>query len=369
MKAHGGDNNKNQEKKGKKRKAVDAVGEKSNGGKRQRQRKKPIAAGVAGGGGGGSAAGKVSGGAAEDSSAEGDAAVAAVAAAVGAIGAVERGAAGAAGVKRKRACGLCKGEGHTQGSCPQKEFAKPETPNADLVVEEGMAVGVFDVENSGAVINEIGLVGARFSEGQWVDQAAEFHYVTGDAVTGWARAHCRGLAEEARKSSGTYAGLWQGTLAFIITNNIIYLKAHNGVATDLTKMVVSAKLAGIEDPIGDLMKAGVRGIIDPARFIPQHGLVTLQHEKTDDLGGPSTFGGYLKNEVLYSMVTGGATMAENGLTAHRALDDAKAERAWLRLEAVTEALYGSSPRLQCAVSLASFRVYSEQYEKHHAFLA
>ena len=138
--------------------AVDAVGEKSNGGKRQRQQKKPIAAGVAGGC------------AAEDNSAEGGIAAAAVAAAVGAV---ERGAVGAAGVKRKRACGLCKGEGHTRGRCPQKEFAKPETPNADLVVEEGMAVGVFDVENSGAVINEIGLVGARFSEGQWVDLAAE----------------------------------------------------------------------------------------------------------------------------------------------------------------------------------------------------
>ena len=155
-------------------------------------------------------------------------------------------------------------------------------------------------------------------------------------------------------------------MVYMQQSDVAYLKAHNGIATDMEKLVAAAKADGIEDPIGDLAAAGILGIIDPARFIPQHGIKELQHAK-EGVGG-STHSGYLKNEDLYRMATG-KSMEENGLCPHRALDDAKAEREWLSLPAVITALYGSAPRLPCAVSLASYRTYSEQYEKHRAFLA
>ena len=76
----------------------------------------------------------------------------------------------------------------------------------------------------------------------------------------------------------------------------------------------------------------------------------------------------LGNADLYGKATNGNKMKDYGLQEHRALDDAKAERQWMTvLPEIKDVLYGS-PKKQCAVSLASFRKYHEQYQRHRAFL-
>lgn len=267
-----------------------------------------------------------------------------------------------------RRCGLCRQLGHLSCTCPHTDCAKPSTPDSDLVVEEECPLGVFDVENSGDRINEVGAVVATYMDGKWNFAEKEFHFVTGEPVIGWARTGCPNLVTEAAvREEYTFAQCFNAFIGYIQEYGIVYLKAHNGVATDLQKVIEAAKVAGILDPIGELEAAGVLGIIDPARFIPQHKITALQIPKAGINGGPPTHSGYLKNEELYKMATG-KTMQENGLCPHRALNDAKAEREWLKLPAVTNALFGSTPRLQCAVSLVSFRAYSEQYKKHYMFI-
>ena len=137
----------------------------------------------------------------------------------------------------------------------------------------------------------------------------------------------------------------------------------------MMKLIQQAENNGIVNPIGLLEDAGLKGIIDPARFIPQHHITGLQHNKPNKRDGAPVYSGYLKNEDLFKLASNGQSMADCGLRPHRALDDAKAERVWLKLPVLEPILFGSSPRLPCAVSLASFRKYFEQYAKHKAFMA
>jgi len=54
-------------------------------------------------------------------------------------------------------------------------------------------------------------------------------------------------------------------------------------------------------------------------------------------------------------VTGGEKMSDIGLTAHRALDDAKAERPWLtELTEFLSIVYGQEKK-KCVISLKEFR--------------
>ncbi len=269
-------------------------------------------------------------------------------------------------------CTICSKPGHTKKICPDIESAKPATPDADMIVEQGEVIGVFDVESSNShVVNELGLVGVMFTEeGVWTDLAdVDFHCVTCDMVKGWARDNCVGLVAEAAASQTSGTDMFLGLVEHIRTHKIKYLKAHNGVASDMLKVIRQAEENGVKNPIGLLEIAGLKGIIDPARFIPQHRVTGLQHSKPNKTGGALVCSGYLKNEDLFKLASNGKSMVDCGLRPHRALDDAKAERAWLKLPILTPILFGSSPRLPCAVSLASFRKYFEQYAKHIAFIA
>ena len=55
---------------------------------------------------------------------------------------------------------------------------------------------------------------------------------------------------------------------------------------------------------------------------------------------------------------------KEGLVAHRALDDAKAEREWLKLPELTRVLFDA--HTPCGVSMANLKEYMSQYEKYRA---
>ncbi len=99
-----------------------------------------------------------------------------------------------------------------------------------------------------------------------------------------------------------------------------------------------------------------------AQFILAHGIKKLQPEER---GGK---GGYLKNDALYSMATT-STMKTQGLTAHRALDDAKAEILLVtELPDVGAAFFGDSPRIKFGIPLeAVTRYHKHMRKKHHRF--
>ena len=139
----------------------------------------------------------------------------------------------------------------------------------------------------------------------------------------------------------------------------VVLKAHNGIAADMHFLVEAAKAAGVEDPLQDLEDAGVLGIVDPARIIPKYKLNTMMNKTQSKKGKEKLH--YKKNEELYKLQTG-YEMEAGGLTAHRALDDAKAEREWLKLPVLTKTLFDSSK--PCAVSMAALKAYFAQYEKY-----
>jgi hypothetical protein len=65
--------------------------------------------------------------------------------------------------------------------------------------------------------------------------------------------------------------------------------------------------------------------------------------------GITTYSRYQSNEMLFRLANESKGMEECGLTLHRALHDAKAERNWLT-KLPQLALYVDS-RLQCGVSL------------------
>ncbi len=207
---------------------------------------------------------------------------------------------------------------------------------------------------------------ATYAAGTWTCGAAEFHMVANSKVCGWAAKNCKGLPTAAAKSKHNFTDLFMGLVKFIKDNNITWLKAHKGVPSDFSKLNQQARRAGIPDPLKQLEEAGLRGFIDPGRFIPLHKITSLQHEKKDKKG-ELIFTGFLSNEVLFRMAEKRG-MEEIGLTPHRALDDAKAERLWLtKLPAVKEALFDGSPRLPCGISIGKFRTNAEQFEKNKAF--
>ena len=69
----------------------------------------------------------------------------------------------------------------------------------------------------------------------------------------------------------------------------------------------------------------------------------------------------LRPAALYKKATGGE-MSSQLLTAHRATDDAKAERLWMqRLPEFSEIMVGTS-RKACGISMEKYREYDDQYE-------
>jgi len=280
--------------------------------------------------------------------------------------------------KRKRAsappkCENCLRSGHTKRSCEFLEYAKPDTPDPDVCVEVGDTIGVVDIEfstlqaGSPAVVHELAAIPTTYTEGKWVDGAAQFHIVVNSTVSDAVAKICRGLRGDAKRSIHNFKHLFDGLVHFIKENNIKWLKAHNGIPADFLNLFNSARLHGL-DFVGELSKSCLLGFIDPGRIIPLHKITSLQHKKTGK-DGSIKYTGYLCNDMLFRKANEGKGMLECHFTPHRALDDAKAERNWLtKLPELTQALYGQSPRLECGVSLQKFRIYAEQYEKRKRFL-
>ena len=244
-------------------------------------------------------------------------------------------------------CSVCRKLGHNKSTCPDKACTKPVTPNATVGVDG--IIGVFDIESSGHSLNELGMVLAK-SDGMHLPQM--YHCVTNEPVKGWAETGCPGLKKEALRSKITVRTLFDTFTSFIRENQVKLLMAHNGVASDFPTLIRAARAAGVHDPVGQLERAGITGMVDPARFIPQYGIRELQKDGK----------GYKSNEALYEMATQG-TMESHGLCPHRALDDAKAERAWMPL--IAHAL----ATLPCATPLQCLREYVEQYDKHKQLVA
>ena len=113
------------------------------------------------------------------------------------------------------------------------------------------------------------------------------------------------------------------------------------------------------DFIGALEKNGVKGIIDSMRLIDKYQIKSLQRES----GRASS----LKQEDIFMKATGGKNMKQMGWTAHRALDDAKAERLWLTTLPEFSDMFFGAEKVKCSISLQAFRKYHEQYQKHRAF--
>lgn len=250
-------------------------------------------------------------------------------------------------------------------------MAEAKTPNPDMLVEVGHPIGIMDLEFSiikkgdDANVHEAAVVLATYEEGGWVVGEATFHVVVKGKVAGWTAKNCPRLAVEAGKSIKTFIDMFMELIAFIKTNKIKWLKAHNGIPADFLTLYQQARRMEIPDPLLQLEEAGLLGFIDPGRFIPFHKITDLQQRKMGK-GGEEKFSGYLSNEYLFRMAAK-MSMEQSGLTPHRALDDAKAERTWLiKLPQLEKVLFGSASRLQCGISLANFRVYAEQSVKHKA---
>ena len=276
--------------------------------------------------------------------------------------------------KRKRApapCEICLQHGHRKRECEHTQYAKPETPDPNVCLQVGEKIGVLDIEfspGSTALLHEAAVVETTYvGDGKWIEGTAEFHIIVQSLVSTPVSKICPGLRTACSKSKHNFKDLFNGITQYVKTNSIKWLKAHNGIPADFLNLFHAARHHGF-DLINELQQSGLLGFIDPGRIIPFHKITSLQHAKTGK-GGATTYTGYLSNEKLFKLANEDKEMAQCKLTAHRALDDAKAERDWLtKLPQLTKALYGDNPRLECGISLQKFQIYAEQYAKRKAFL-
>jgi len=111
---------------------------------------------------------------------------------------------------------------------------------------------------------------------------------------------------------------------------------------------------------GRLEKAGVVGITDTIRITSKY---TAQFASLRWACG----------EKEWQPETGRAIQESNTnqdhedheLVAHRAPDDAKAERIWLTdLPAISAIFFTGQAMVKCAISAADFRKYHEQYQRN-----
>jgi hypothetical protein len=265
---------------------------------------------------------------------------------------------------RKSSCSVCFSTVHTVAGCPDRECRKPPPPPLDTHLGKGECFILLDTEFDSVTGKtfEVGAVTAVYSEGVgWELGKVEFKVVFDEPVTGWCLANCKRLSTEARsKHAKPFEEGIQSFANFITANAGKHLMAHNAIASDVTYLLKHGDSVGV-NVLEIFRGCGIETIIDTARVIPEYGIKKLQPE------GRGGKGGYLKNDALYSMATA-STMKDQGLTAHRALDDAKAERVWVtELPEVGAAFFGDSPRLKCGISLAAVTRYHEQYKKHRRF--
>jgi hypothetical protein len=277
---------------------------------------------------------------------------------------------GGAGQKKASCCGLCRQAGHSQTNCPDRANKKPDTPAPTLTVEKSAVVMAFDVEsdsnNKHKCIFEVGACLAQRNNRSWKAKDSEFQVVLGGSVTGHAREICPGLVAACAQSNVTFAQMWVQLLAYVKKHSVKYLKAHNGLASDVRILYTHGLREGV-DVVSDLADAGVVGIIDPAIIIPLYKVTELQHPPKNEGGNHTS---YLKNGVLFKMATGKEMAEDEDLTPHRALDDAKAEREWMmNLKPFDDLLFGDGAQQRaCVLSMANVHAYCSQYEKNRAYV-
>ncbi len=274
------------------------------------------------------------------------------------------------GQKKASCCGLCRQPGHTQPNCPDIEHKKPGMPAPTLTAEKAGVVMAFDVESDAATarkcIFEVGACLAQRNSRSWKAKDSEFWVILGGAVTGMARELCPGLVADCAKSKVTFKQMWTQLLAYVKKHSVKYLKAHNGLASDV-RILYTHGLREDIDVLRDLDDAGVVGLIDPAIIIPLYKVTELQHPPTNKGGNHTS---YLKNGVLFKMATGREMDEDEDLTPHRALDDAKAEREWMmNLKPFDDLLFGDGAQQRpCVISMADVRAYCAQYEKNRVYV-
>ncbi|MEC7287858.1 MAG: hypothetical protein VXU42_04130, partial [Verrucomicrobiota bacterium] len=276
-------------------------------------------------------------------------------------------------------CGRAKVEICPGGkACPYIASKKPTAPNPTIAVEEGTRFVTFDLEYQFEKVNltdehksrqvlEIGAVSSTCNKTcnkrKWTNHKGEYErqVKVSRISTNTLKYTGKGLQEACRENGVGMKEAFDGFVTYAKSEDgkAVVLKAHNGIAADMHFLVEAAKAAGVEDPLQDLEDAGVLGIVDPARIIPKYKLNTMMNKTQSKKGKEKLH--YKKNEELYILQTGHA-MEAGGLTAHRALDDAKAEREWLKLPELTSTLFDSSK--PCAVSMAALKAYFAQYEKY-----
>lgn len=267
--------------------------------------------------------------------------------------------------RAKSKCGTCKLSTCVMGKkCPlYKEYGDPVPPDATLVVPEGAAITVFDLElnedGDDVFVNEVGAVTTSFSSGEWRNLPDEFKEVTNEELGWWGKQHCKGLDEERKTSEQGFTVVHHKFMNHIKKHKTEYLAAHGTLATDARVMVKAGRRCGI-DVIAEWKAAGIKGIADFMRIIPTYKINELRHP-----GGKSV----LSNGALYIKATKGVTMSANGLTEHRALDDSKSTLEWVTgLPEIKEVMFGL-PRRPTAISIDALGAYYAQKRKHKEFIA
>jgi len=277
---------------------------------------------------------------------------------------------GGAGQKKAQCCGLCRQPGHSQAKCPDRANRKPGTPAPTLTVEKSAVVMAFDVEsdasNEHKCIFEVGACLAQRNSRLWKQKDSEFQVILGGEVTGYAKELCPGLVADCGRSKVTFKEMWTQLLGYVKKHSVKYLKAHNGLASDVRILFTHGQREGV-DVVSDLAREGVVGLIDPAIIIPLYKVTELQHPPETE-GGKHTR--YLSNGVLFKMATGKEMGEGDDLTPHRALDDAKAEREWMmNLKPFDKLLFGDGAQQHpCVLSMADVGAYCAQYEKNRAYM-
>jgi hypothetical protein len=272
-----------------------------------------------------------------------------------------------------KSCALCSDAllpKHKRSACPAKAWDTPATPKMTMLVEPGDVICVLDVETIiPHNVVELGYCAASFSkEGGWKELAGEFNSIIRTNANpkqwGWTGVNCLGLKEACTGESAVMYGVaWAALLARLRAWRgdapRIWIKAHNGVSVDMRALVATARRAGLADPLRDLADAGVAGVIDPKSIIIEHNVTSMRH------GDGGKFTGFLKNDALFLLASKGKSMQDMKLSAHRATDDAKAERFWMmELPEMSDVMFSVEPRKACGISLASYREYHEQYDRN-----
>ena len=176
----------------------------------------------------------------------------------------------------ERKCSICGSTGHSREKCTHLDMVALVTPDPDVPVLANESIGVLDTEFSVAragedrMLHEAAVVVANFTDEKWVCAENEFHMVVNGKVFGWAAKHCKNLRQDAAKSKHNFTDLFMALVKFIKDNKIIWYKAHNGIPADFLVIYQASRTAGITDPLLQLAEAGVKGFIDPGRFVPFH---------------------------------------------------------------------------------------------------